>query len=395
MGLGASTTAGSVVLLLVIAGRFVAPLAIPRYPLPAVVFCLVLDAVDQTIFQQFPGIDLGGYQQYDKALDVYYLTIAYTSTLRNWSDPFAFGIARFLFYYRLIGVLTFELTEARWVLLVFPNTFEYFFIAYELVRTGWSPLRIGHRALLGLAAAIWVFIKLPQEWWLHIAELDVTDELKTRVFGVSVTQGWGDALGNRVWVLAVVLLVVAGLGVGLRVLLRHLPERDWPFGVDVDERARGGSVVDVPASMRARQQVFLRGPLIEKVALVSMVSVVFSNILPGVDATGTQIVSTVTVIVVANSVISHWLAGQGAHWRSTLAQFVAVAAINAVIVLALTLLPMRNGSSVHPGATLFFLLLLSLLVTLYDRYRMLRKLRRRQPPPRRHEPGAVAARPVQ
>ena len=46
---------------------------------------LVIDGLDQTIFQTFTSLDLSGYQSYDKALDVYYLSIAYTATLRNWT----------------------------------------------------------------------------------------------------------------------------------------------------------------------------------------------------------------------------------------------------------------------------------------------------------------------
>ena len=54
----------------------------------------------------------------------------------------AFRIGRFLYFYRLVGVVAFELT-GRGLLLFFPNTFEYFFIAYEAVRTRWDPLRWG------------------------------------------------------------------------------------------------------------------------------------------------------------------------------------------------------------------------------------------------------------
>jgi hypothetical protein len=116
----------------VAAARFIVPLTIPRYPLPGITASLILDAVDQTIFQQFPGLDLKNYQGYDKALDIYYLTIAYISTLRNWKNHFAFQVSRFLFYWRLVGVALFELTQLRMLLLIFPNTFEYFFIFYEL-----------------------------------------------------------------------------------------------------------------------------------------------------------------------------------------------------------------------------------------------------------------------
>ena len=94
----------------------------------------MLDGIDQTIFQTFTDLDLSGYQSYDKALDVYYLTIAYLSTLRNWSNGFAFEVGRFLFYYRLVGVVLFELLDSRALLLIFPNTFEYYFIVYEALR---------------------------------------------------------------------------------------------------------------------------------------------------------------------------------------------------------------------------------------------------------------------
>ncbi|GAB2928124.1 hypothetical protein GCM10027047_26130 [Rhodococcus aerolatus] len=376
---GTAGTAGVVALYTVILARFLVPLAIPRFPVPGLLAALVLDAVDQTVFQQFPGLDIAGYQQYDKALDIYYLTIAYASTLRNWTDPFAFQVSRFLFYYRLVGTLVFELADQQWLLLVFPNTFEYFFLAYELVRTRWAPVRLGHRALLGLAAGIWVVVKLPQEWWLHVAELDVTDEVKTRVMGVAVDDGWGAAVANRPWVLVVAAAVAAALWLGWRRgVAPRLPAEDWPFGFDVDERARGGEIRTVPASVRARQSAFLRGPLLEKIVLVSIVSVVFAQIVPGVRATNTQVVATVAVVVVLNSVASHWVAGQGAQWRSTVAQFLGVLVINAGIVLALVVLPTPGGARVDVVSALFFLLLLSLLVTLYDRYRMLRLLRRRR-----------------
>ena len=107
----------------VVLARFMLPLLIPAFPLPAIVGCLVLDGVDQTIFQIF-GYDPPWYQGYDKAMDVYYLAIAYLATLRNWSNLNAFRIGHFLYFYRLVGVVAFELTHVRALLLIFPNTFE-------------------------------------------------------------------------------------------------------------------------------------------------------------------------------------------------------------------------------------------------------------------------------
>ena len=69
-------TATTLVFIAVVGARFLVPLLIPRYPLPAIIASLALDGYDQTIFQAF-GYDPPGYQSYDKAMDVYYLAIAY------------------------------------------------------------------------------------------------------------------------------------------------------------------------------------------------------------------------------------------------------------------------------------------------------------------------------
>ena len=147
----------TVVFVAVVGARFVVPLFIPRFPLPAILAALVLDGIDQTIFQTF-GYDPPGYQSYDKAMDVYYLSIAYLATLRNWTDGGALVVARFLFFYRLVGVVAFEATDWRPLLLIFPNTFEYFFIAYEVVRLRWNPTRGSTRFWVLTAAAIWIFV---------------------------------------------------------------------------------------------------------------------------------------------------------------------------------------------------------------------------------------------
>lgn len=68
-------TSDILVFWVVVMARFVIPLAIPSYPLPGIIASLVLDMVDQTVFQQFTDLSLEGYQDYDKALDIYYLAI--------------------------------------------------------------------------------------------------------------------------------------------------------------------------------------------------------------------------------------------------------------------------------------------------------------------------------
>ena len=168
------TAEATVVFAVVVGLRFLVPLFIPRFPLPAVLACLVLDGIDQSVFQAF-GFDPPGYQNYDKAMDLFYLSVAFLSSLQNWTHPGAVGISRFLFFYRMVGVMAFEITGVRALLLVFPNTFEYFFIAYEVVRLRWDPRRFSRRTWILTAAAIWIVVKLPQEYWIHVAQLDFTD----------------------------------------------------------------------------------------------------------------------------------------------------------------------------------------------------------------------------
>lgn len=163
-------TSDTLIFLLVVGARFL----IPRFPLPAIVACLIIDAADQTIFEKFTHLNLDNYQSYDKALDIYYLTVAYLSVIRNWTNGFAIEVARFLWYYRLLGVVAFEILEKRFLLFVFPNVFEYFFIAYEVVRTSWDPRRLTRKAVMGMAAFIWIVIKLALltlmwvGWWERV-----------------------------------------------------------------------------------------------------------------------------------------------------------------------------------------------------------------------------------
>ena len=95
-------TAGDIAIISVVVGlRFLLPLLITLYPLPAILACLVVDAVDQTVFQTqlSAGFWLriqDGYQGYDKALDVYYLSLAYLSMFRNWDNQTAFLVGRLM-----------------------------------------------------------------------------------------------------------------------------------------------------------------------------------------------------------------------------------------------------------------------------------------------------------
>ena len=345
----------------VVGARFLLPLLIWRYPLPAIVACLVLDGVDQSIFQAF-GYDPPGYQGYDKAMDVYYLAIAYLATLRNWTSQPAFVVGRFLYFYRLVGVVLFELTQSRTVLLVFPNTFEYFFIAYEALRSRWDPVRLLLAGWVGVAAAIWIVVKLPQEYWIHVAQLDVTDQL--------ALHPWA---GVVIAVLAVVVALVARL-----VVLPRAPEPDHGWRLAADPLPEAIDEAHEVAAWHRSQSRVWSAVTLEKVVLVALLSVIFAQTVPGVTASDLEVALGTALLVVLNAAISLAAARRSLSPVSLVGTFVARMMVNLALVLVASLL--LGGGSVDEGTTVFFLLLLSLLTTLHDRWLPVREYRRTHAP---------------
>jgi hypothetical protein len=358
------------IFLAVVAARLFVPLAIPRFPLPAIVAAMIIDGVDQTIFQQYTELNLDDYQSYDKALDIYYLSIAYLSTLRNWAHPLAFETSRFLFYYRLVGVVLFEATQARWLLLVFPNTFEYFFDFVEAVRTRWDPIRMTKRLVLGGAAFIWIFIKLPQEYWIHVAQLDTTDLIKEDIFGVPTDTAWSDIIADNVGVFVALGIALVLLIYGAWWFVTHkLPPADWSLTFDADAHQDDLTPEQVRAAARARAGRIFDRDLAEKIVLVALVTIIFAQMLPGVDASALEITLGVAFLITVNAGLSELMARRGVGWESALREFLAMALLNAGVVLVVYWILPGGDRSINLGSTLFFLFLLTLLVVLYDRYR--------------------------
>lgn len=343
---GLSTTDAPLVVAIV-AARLLVPLAIPRAPL-VIVVALVIDAADQTLLAAFTDVDTteaGSYQSVDKALDIYYLSIAYLAAMRNWTSDAAFRIAQFLFYYRLVGSVLFELTDSRVMLLLFPNTFEFFFIAYELARLRYEPSRFSARFWLLVAAGLWVFVKLPQEYWIHVAKLDFTDTVRDHpAFGVAV------AAALLVAALALVFVVVP-----------RFPRPDWRWRLRADDPPAVAPRLD-------RGRVLTRETL-EKVWLLALLCVIFASILPRIDATGLQVVLGVAAIVAANAAISLAAARRGGFGlESATARAAALLATNALLVyLANALLAERREFDLSYG--LFFAFLITTIIWLYDAFR--------------------------
>jgi hypothetical protein len=339
------------VFIAVVGARFLVPLLIIRYPLPAIIASLILDGVDQTIFQTM-GYDPPGYQGYDKAMDVYYLAVAYLATLRNWTSSPAFAVGRFLYFYRLVGVVAFELSQWRPMLLIFPNTFEYFFIAYEALRLRWDPARLALRTWVLIAAAIWIFVKLPQEWWIHVAQLDLTDEIAAHA-----------------WLLPAIIVGVAVLAlIAWRVLPPRLGPPAWSLRVASDpvpEAIDEGR--ERAAWIAAHGRVWSTATL-EKIVLVGLISVVYGQVLPDLKSSPLQLFAGLAVFVVVNAALVILVARTGRTVEAIAAAFVLRLVVNIGLVLFGDWLLFRTGGDANVTASVFFAALLTLLTTMHDRY---------------------------
>jgi len=121
---------------IVVVVRLLGALPVLRWAFAGALIAIAVDLSDLFI-RDF--VDLGGipnYQTFDKWLDQAYL-IAFLIVALRWERvPRTIAIA--LFGYRLIGFFIFELTEERAVLFVFPNVFEFWFLAVAAQRH-WSP----------------------------------------------------------------------------------------------------------------------------------------------------------------------------------------------------------------------------------------------------------------
>jgi hypothetical protein len=285
-------------------------------------------------------------------------------------------VSRFLFYWRLAGVALFELTHLRPLLLIFPNTFEYFFIFYEAYRLRWDPKRMSQKLVIGAAAFIWIVIKLPQEYWIHIGQVDTTDWIKTGLFHVPADTSWSEIVRTWPWVFvvafaAVVLILVAAWWL----LRRRLRPADRVLAFSADAHQPAFTTEQVRSAVASEARQIVDAALVEKIVLVSLVSLCFAQVLPGVQATDLQLAIGVAIIVVLNTVLSHWLARRGFGGAFTLQQFIVLAVVNSAVLLVYAALRTRFEEPVNIANVLFFVLLLSLLATLFDRYRQVYLMR--------------------
>jgi len=361
------------VVIAIIVARLLVPLIIPRFPFPGIIAAMFLDGVDRWVYEAAAPAALDGYQVFDKALDIYYLTIAYASTIRNWDDGPAFHLGRALWYYRLVGVMLFEYFDARWLLLIFANTFEYYFVAIEAAKVTRNPFAWSSGRLTAMALGIWMFLKLPQEWWLHIAEMDATDFLKEQVFRVPLDSAWVVALTNRPGITLALAAGVVAFALICRAAWRLVPPGSWAAAWNANAQAAHMGWPAAP--VRTQPTAFFGWTFVEKVILVSLVTLIFGGILPGPRLGLLTTAVTTGAIIGISSLFSHWLSRRGVTWGSFFLELGVMGVANTGIALVTGLVLARRAEHPPMGTFLFLVGLLTLMIVLFDRFTYVERVR--------------------
>jgi hypothetical protein len=166
--------------------------------------------------------------------------------------------------------------------------------------------------------------------------------------------------------------IAGALVVIMRLALRQLPPADHPRCFDADKHdSTAGRLLD-----RTREvEPLLSSALIEKLGLVTLVGMVFTEFIPGINENSLQVTFGLAFLVVANAALNVWFAGQGRRWRTPTGEFAVTCAINAPIMVVLAVTANWMNVTVALWATLFLVLLASLLIGLHDRYREVHRWR--------------------
>ena len=164
--------------LIIVLIRLVVPVSIFRWPLAGGLASMLFDALDVVLIEM---IGVGGFSNYtalDKGLDMYYLSFELIVSLR-W-EALAKWTSVALYVWRAVGFVAFEATQARVLLLIFPNLFENFYIFYLLLRR-FAPRYALTPGRLGTFLVLLLLPKLGQEYLLHFREEQPWDWIKTHV----------------------------------------------------------------------------------------------------------------------------------------------------------------------------------------------------------------------
>ncbi len=144
--------------------RIAGSLPVLRWPFWGALLAIAVDFSDLLWMNVLDLGGLGDYQTFDKWADLAYMGAFLVVALR-WNGLVR-QVALGLFVFRMVGFTTFEFTQARALLLAFPNVFEFWFV-FVAARDQFRPAYV----ITARRAAFWLVAltvaKLAQEYALH------------------------------------------------------------------------------------------------------------------------------------------------------------------------------------------------------------------------------------
>lgn len=148
--------------------RVLGSLPVLRWPFAGAIIAILVDLSDLFLMNL---LDLGGlrdYQRFDKYIDQVYL-LTFLIAAQRWHGP-ARTVAIALYAFRLIGFLLFEVTGSRPLLVLFPNVFEFWFVAVAAL-AHWRPDFAYTRGHVVTILVVCLALKEAQEYIIHGARL--------------------------------------------------------------------------------------------------------------------------------------------------------------------------------------------------------------------------------
>jgi hypothetical protein len=144
--------------------RILGALPVLRWAFVGAIIAILVDASDVFLLDLLDMKAMGGYQQFDKLADQAYAFTFLLVALR-WQG-LRRNVAVGLYAWRMVGFVAFEATGARWLLLVFLNLFEFWFL-FVASLPHWKPDFVFSRQRALAVGAPLLVAKECQEFVLH------------------------------------------------------------------------------------------------------------------------------------------------------------------------------------------------------------------------------------
>ena len=149
--------------LIISAVRIFASLIVFKFNFFGAILVILIDFSDLFMMNL---ITLGGvrnYQFLDKFLDLFYIAYFLIIALR-W-EKLLRNISILLFVFRILGFVLFEFFQNRFILFIFPNVFEFWFLGITLLFLLKS--NITNRKII-IVLVVTTLLKMTQEYILHV-----------------------------------------------------------------------------------------------------------------------------------------------------------------------------------------------------------------------------------